>query len=219
MAIDDLEFHKLVRKLIRAKARKEQPQGWAEVCSNYKIIINAELIAVKSELEVTKTIITRGDGHMPMKRRIPEGLANVVVLALEALEEVSRLVSKTWKNAHAIFLSAKKSLQDMDCFVGYMEFCRQDPDYWWSKTGGFVLEDIPSGKHCPPGEIMQEDEKSNSKIDGHNLDGNDLEVEDIKHLKEEEEFEKYFEEYLGQEYRELVGGKLDFSSRKACWWE
>jgi len=66
---------------------------------------------------------------------------------------------------------------------------------------------------------MQEDEKSNSKIDGHNLDGNDLEVEDIKHLKEEEEFEKYFEEYLGQEYRELVGGKLDFSSRKACWWE
>jgi hypothetical protein len=217
MAIDNLEFHKLVRKLIRAKARKEQPQGWAEVCSNYKIIINAELRAVNAELEVMKTIITRGDGHMPMERRIREGLTNVVVLALEALEEVSRLVSKTWKNAHAIFLSAKKSLQDMDCFVGYTEFCRQDPDYWWSKTGGFVLEDIPSGKHCPLGEIMQEDEKSNSKIAGHNLDGNDLEVEDIKHLKEEEEFEKYFEEYLGQEYRELVGGRLDFNSRKDCW--
>src|SRR6202035_2780215 len=99
MAIDDLEFHKIVRKLIRAKARKEQPHGWAEVCSNYKIIIDAELRAVKAELEVMKTIITRGDGHMPMERRIPEGLANVVVLALEALEEVSRLVSKTWKNA------------------------------------------------------------------------------------------------------------------------
>jgi hypothetical protein len=219
MAIDDLEFHKLVRKLIRAKARKEQPQGWAEVCSNYKIIINAELRAVKAELEVMKTIITRGDGHLPMERRIPEGLANVVVLALEALEEVSRLVSKTWKNSHAIFLSAKKSLQDMDCFVGYMEFRRQDPDYWWSKTGGFALEDIPSGCYRPLGEIMQEDEKGNSEIYGDNSDGNDLKVEDVKHSKEEKEFQNDFEEYLGQEYRELVGGRLDFSSRKACWWE
>jgi hypothetical protein len=180
-----------------------------------------------------KTIITRGDGHMPMERRTPEDLANVVDLALEALEEVA----KTWKNAHAIFVNARKSLQDMDCFVGYMESRRQDPDYWWSKTGGFALEDIPSGQHRPRGKIRQKDEKGNPEIDGgnegderyfaerrametsdgDNSDENHLEFEDGKHLKQEEELENDFEEYLGQEYRELVGGRLDFSSRKVDW--
>jgi hypothetical protein len=180
------------------------------------------------------TIATRGCGHMPMERRISIGEGNVVGLALEALEEVP----KTWKNAHAIFVSAKKSLQNMDYFVGYMELCRQDPDYWWSKTGGFALEDIPSGRHCPLGGIVQEDETGDLKIDGvkkedegyfteriametsyrGNSDENDPEVEDGEHLKAEEEFKNKFEEYLGQEYRALVGGKLDFSKRKADWW-
>lgn len=179
-----------------------------------------------------KTIITRGDGHMLMERRIPEGLADVVDLALKALEEVA----KTWKNAHAIFVNARKSLHDMDCFVGYMESRWQDPDYWWSKTGGFALEDIPSGQHRPRGKIKQKDEKSNPEVDGgneeneyfaersamatsdgDNSDEHHLEFEDGKHLKQEEEFENDFEEYLGQEYRELVGGRLDFSSRKVDW--
>lgn len=167
---------------------------------------------------------------MPMKRRVPEGLENVVDLALEALEEVA----KTWKNSHAIFVSVKKSLQDMDCFVGYMEFRRQDPDYWWTKTGGFALEDIPSGTHYALGETMQGDEKGKPEIHGgneedgkerlamevsdeYNSDENQTEVEDGKHLKQEGEFEHDLEEYFGQEYRELVGGRLDFSCRKADW--
>jgi hypothetical protein len=192
---------KLIRKVIRANGRKQKPKGWQEVCSNYKTILSTELKAMEAEFDAMSTIVSRGYGHMMIEKSTETiGLTDIVALALEALEEVP----KTWKNAHAIFLNAKETLEEMQNFVNYMEFRWQDPDYWWSKKEGFALEEIPWRACEAPRELREEME-----VEVANPDIGSPVQEDGEELMK----------VIELEYSDADNSGLNFSNWKDNWWE
>jgi hypothetical protein len=201
IAVDHSEFMKLIRKVIHIKGRKQKPQGWQEVCSTYKSLLSIESKAMEAELNAMSTIISRGYGHLMIEKSLETiGLTDIVVLALEAVEEVS----KTWKNAHTIFLSAKMALKEMQEFVNNMEFRWQDPDYWWSKKEGFTLHEIP-WRACEALQELREEEDM------------DMDYPEVESLGREDGEELM--EGIGLEFSNEDSPGLDFSNWKDNWWE
>jgi hypothetical protein len=111
IAVDYSDFHRLIRKLIRAKLCKLGHETWQEGRLNYQRIIAREQIAVDQYFSLIQSRIHSGKGNGIIEEESFKDfeMTNVVSLALEGLKELPR----TWKNAHAVFVTAMKVLEDM----------------------------------------------------------------------------------------------------------
>ncbi|KAE9369044.1 hypothetical protein N431DRAFT_513531 [Stipitochalara longipes BDJ] len=104
IAVDPSELHKLIMKVIR----KQKIHN--ENCCDSKTFIAGEQRAMDNCFFLIKYCHSFGLGEDFVEEMIQEHDKTAVVsLALEALEQVP----KTWKNAHAIFATTVKVLEDM----------------------------------------------------------------------------------------------------------
>jgi len=105
IAVDSSELKRLIMKTIRKQKINEKDS------SAYRSFIATEQRAVDGMFYSIKWHHNFDKGETILNRRMLKRykMTPVVCLALEALEQVP----KTWKNAHAIFATAVKVLEDM----------------------------------------------------------------------------------------------------------